>query len=81
MPDFDNEKEQGNPYVTYAWATNIVEVEVDVETGTVQVENIWAAHDVGKAINPQTLEGQIEGGSLQGMGFGRGQKRTISCGH
>ncbi len=69
--DFDNEKGQGNPYVTYAWATNIVEVEVDVETGTVHVEKIWAAHDVGKAINPQTLEGQIEGGSLQGMGYGR----------
>ena len=69
--DFDNEKGQGNPYVTYAWCTNIVEVEVDVQTGTVYVKNIWAAHDVGRAINPQTLEGQIEGGSLQGMGYGR----------
>ena len=69
--NFDNEKGQGSPYATYAWASNIVEVEVDVETGTVKIENIWAAHDVGKAINPQTLEGQIEGGSLQGVGLGR----------
>lgn len=69
--DFDNEKGQGNPYVTYAWATNIAEVTVDVQTGTVHVKNIWAAHDVGKAINPQTSEGQIEGGSLQGLGLGR----------
>ncbi|MFX1517791.1 MAG: xanthine dehydrogenase family protein molybdopterin-binding subunit [Promethearchaeota archaeon] len=69
--DYDNEKGQGNPYATYAWCTNIAEVEVDVQTGTVQVKNIWAAHDVGRAINPQTLEGQIEGGSLQGMGYGR----------
>ncbi|MFX0014358.1 MAG: xanthine dehydrogenase family protein molybdopterin-binding subunit [Promethearchaeota archaeon] len=69
--DFDNEKGQGNPYVAYAWCTNIAEVEVDVQTGTVYVKNIWAAHDVGRAINPQTLEGQIEGGSLQGMGYGR----------
>ncbi|UCG02929.1 MAG: xanthine dehydrogenase family protein [Candidatus Heimdallarchaeota archaeon] len=69
--DFNNKKGQGNPYVTYAWCTNIAEVEVDVQTGTVHAKNIWAAHDVGRAINPQTLEGQIEGGSLQGMGYGR----------
>jgi len=69
--DYNNEIGQGKAYVTYAWCTNIVEVEVDVQTGTVYVKNIWAAHDVGKAINPQTLEGQIEGGSLQGMGYGR----------
>jgi len=69
--DYDNEKGQGKAYVTYAWCTNVVEVEVDVLTGTTEVLNIWAAHDVGKAINPQTLEGQIEGGSLQGMGYGR----------
>ena len=69
--DFDNEKGQGNPYVTYAWCTNVAEVEVDVQTGTVDIKNIWAAHDVGRAINPQTLEGQIEGGSLQGLGYGR----------
>lgn len=76
--DFDNTKGQGNPYVTYAWCTNIVEVVVDVQTGTVNVENIWAAHDVGKAINPQTLEGQIEGGSLQGLGYGRFEEIIFS---
>ena len=68
---YDNEKGQGDAYSAYAFATNIVEVEVDSEVGTVDVLNIWAAHDVGKAINPQTLEGQIEGGSLQGLGYGR----------
>jgi CO/xanthine dehydrogenase Mo-binding subunit len=69
--DYDNEKGQGTAYVAYAWCTNIVEVEVDSQTGASEVLNIWAAHDVGKAINPQTLEGQIEGGTLQGLGFGR----------
>ncbi len=68
---YDNEKGQGDAYSTYAWCTNIVEVEVDSQIGTVNILNIWAAHDVGKAINPQTLEGQIEGGSLQGLGYGR----------
>jgi len=75
---YDNEIGQGKPYVTYAWCTNIVEVEVDVETGTTEIKDIWAAHDVGKAINPQTLEGQIEGGSLQGLGFGRFEEIVFS---
>lgn len=75
---YDNEIGQGKPYVVYAWCTNIVEVEVDVETGITEIKNIWAAHDVGKAINPQTLEGQIEGGSLQGLGFGRYEEIVFS---
>ncbi|MFX0085881.1 MAG: xanthine dehydrogenase family protein molybdopterin-binding subunit [Candidatus Hodarchaeota archaeon] len=69
--NYDNEIGQGKAYVTYAWCTNVVEVDVDAQTGTTFVKKIWAAHDVGKAINPKTLEGQIEGGSLQGMGLGR----------
>jgi len=69
--DYDNEKGQGNPYAIYAWCSNIAEVEVDTQTGTVLIKNIWAAHDVGRAINPQTLKGQIEGGTLQGVGYGR----------
>ncbi len=68
---FDNEKGQGDAYSAYAFCTNIAEVEVDTETGIVKVLDIWAAHDVGRAINPQTLEGQIEGGALQGLGYGR----------
>ena len=68
---YDNEKGQGKAYAVYAWCTNIAEVEVDSQTGVAEVLNIWAAHDVGKAINPQTLEGQIEGGTLQGLGYGR----------
>jgi CO/xanthine dehydrogenase Mo-binding subunit len=75
---YDNEIGQGKPYVTYAWCTNIVEVEVDVETGTTDIKNIWAAHDVGKAINPLAVEGQIEGGSLQGLGYGRFEEIVFS---
>ena len=69
--NFDKEKGRGKAYVVYAWCTNIVELNVDVATGVIHVDKIYAAHDVGKAINPQTLEGQIEGGSLQGAGLGR----------
>jgi aldehyde oxidoreductase len=60
---------QGVPYATYAFAAQMAEVEVDVELGTVKVLRIVAAHDVGKAINPTLVEGQIEGGIAQGLGL------------
>ncbi len=60
---------QGIPYATYAFAAQMAEVEVDIEFGTVKVLRIVAAHDVGKAINPTLVEGQIEGGIAQGLGL------------
>jgi CO/xanthine dehydrogenase Mo-binding subunit len=60
---------QGIPYATYAFAAQIAEVEVDVELGTVKVLRIVAAHDVGRAVNPQQVEGQIHGGIAQGLGL------------
>jgi CO/xanthine dehydrogenase Mo-binding subunit len=60
---------QGLPYATYAFAAQIATVEVDLELGTVKVLRIVAAHDVGKAINPTLVEGQIEGGIAQGLGL------------
>jgi CO/xanthine dehydrogenase Mo-binding subunit len=66
---FDGETGQGDAYMVYAWATNLVKVKVDKETGEVSVLKVWSAHDVGKAINPSSAEGQIEGGVMQGIGF------------
>ncbi|HQG29895.1 MAG TPA: molybdopterin-dependent oxidoreductase, partial [Candidatus Ozemobacteraceae bacterium] len=66
---FDRETGQGNAYFTYSYATNVAEVEVDMETGELRVLKITSAHDMGKAINPQQVEGQIEGGTLQGVGY------------
>ena len=60
---------QGIPYATYAFAAQIATVEVDIELGTVKVLRMVAAHDVGKAINPTLVEGQIEGGIAQGLGL------------
>ena len=60
---------QGVPYATYGFAAQIAEVEVDLELGTVKVLRIIAAHDVGKAINPTLVEGQIQGGIAQGLGL------------
>ena len=60
---------QGIPYATYGFAAQMAEVEVDVELGRVKVRRIVAAHDVGRAINPQQVEGQIHGGIAQGLGL------------
>ncbi|MCW5749231.1 MAG: xanthine dehydrogenase family protein, partial [Alphaproteobacteria bacterium] len=60
---------QGIPYASYAFAAQMAEVEVDVELGTTRVLRIVAAHDVGRAINPMQVEGQIEGGVAQGLGL------------
>jgi CO/xanthine dehydrogenase Mo-binding subunit/aerobic-type carbon monoxide dehydrogenase small subunit (CoxS/CutS family) len=60
---------QGVPYATYGFAAQMAEVEVDCELGSCKVLRIVAAHDVGKAINPTQVEGQIHGGIAQGLGF------------
>ncbi|HEX5795991.1 MAG TPA: molybdopterin cofactor-binding domain-containing protein, partial [Geminicoccaceae bacterium] len=60
---------QGSPYPTYAFAAQIARVQVDLELGTTRVLEIVAAHDVGRAINPTQVEGQIEGGIAQGLGM------------
>ena len=60
---------QGVPYATYAFAAQLAVVEVDLDLGTVKVLDIVAAHDVGKAINPIQVEGQIQGGTIQGLGL------------
>lgn len=60
---------QGSPYSTYAFATHCAEVEVDTETGRVRVRQVAASHDVGKAINPKNVIGQIMGGVAMGVGM------------
>jgi CO/xanthine dehydrogenase Mo-binding subunit/aerobic-type carbon monoxide dehydrogenase small subunit (CoxS/CutS family) len=60
---------QGDPYATYGYAAHLVELDVDTDLGTVHLRKIHAAHDVGKAINPMLVEGQVQGGIAQGIGF------------
>lgn len=64
-----DEQGQGSPYATYSYATHLAHVEVDMETGLCRVIKVVAAHDVGFALNPQGVEGQIEGGIAMGLGF------------
>ena len=67
--DYDATTGIGEAYFSYSFATQIAKVKVDTLTGLVDVENIYAAYDVGKAINPSGIEGQVEGGSAQGIGW------------
>jgi CO/xanthine dehydrogenase Mo-binding subunit/aerobic-type carbon monoxide dehydrogenase small subunit (CoxS/CutS family) len=64
-----DENGQGMPYAAFGFGAHMAEIEVDTELGTVRVLKITAAHDVGRAINPTLIEGQIEGGVAQGLGM------------
>jgi CO/xanthine dehydrogenase Mo-binding subunit len=65
----DPETGQGDAHVQYGFAAHRAVVDVDVELGLVKVVALDCAQDVGKALNPQAVEGQIQGGSAQGLGL------------
>jgi CO/xanthine dehydrogenase Mo-binding subunit len=60
----------GEAYFTFVYGANVAEVEADTETGKVNVVNFVSCHDVGKAINRNTVLGQIYGGVAMGLGYG-----------
>ncbi len=64
-----DENGQGVPYAVFGFGAHMAEIEVDIELGTVRVLKVTVAHDVGRAINPTLIEGQIEGGVAQGLGM------------
>jgi len=71
----------GRPWQAYVYGCQVAEVEVDAVTGEVQVLGVWAAHDVGRAINPRGVEGQIEGGVVQGLGQALMEDYKLSGGY
>ncbi len=66
---FDPETGYGTPNFAYGYVAQAVEVQVDPETGELRVRRVVCADDVGQAINPRLLEGQIEGGVVQALGW------------
>ena len=56
------------PSPCYSYSACVVELTVDEETGTVDLENVWIGHDVGRALNPLLVEGQVEGSVYMGIG-------------
>jgi xanthine dehydrogenase molybdenum-binding subunit len=75
-----NKEFKGNTSMAYAFGTHGVEVEVDKETGKVEILRYVSAHDVGKAINPMLLEGQIYGGAMMGIGYALSEQLVLSEG-
>jgi CO/xanthine dehydrogenase Mo-binding subunit len=67
---WDEATGQGDAYFTYVYGANAAEVVVDMETGKVDVEDFVSVHDVGKAINRETVRGQMIGGVAMGLGYG-----------
>jgi len=66
---FDDVTYRGDAYPAFGWAACVAEVEVDLDTGEVQVRDIVAADDIGRVIHPVLAEGQVEGGTLQAVGY------------
>ncbi len=64
-----DENGQGSPYAIYGFGAQMAELEVDLDLGTVEMLRVTAAHDVGRAVNPTLVEGQIHGGIAQGIGM------------
>src|SRR3712207_3185115 len=67
--ELDPETGQGDAHVQYAFAAHRATVDVDIELGLVRVVEIVTAQDVGRAVNPQAVVGQIHGGTAQGLGL------------
>ncbi|WP_432093017.1 xanthine dehydrogenase subunit D [Streptomyces sp. bgisy100] len=75
---FDLRTGQGNGHVQYSFAAHRAVVEVDTELGLVKVIELACAQDVGKALNPLSVEGQIQGGTTQGLGLAVMEEIVVS---
>jgi CO/xanthine dehydrogenase Mo-binding subunit len=78
---FDPRTGQGDTFPDYTYGTHAADVEVDTETGQVTVLNYTACHDVGRAINPMRVEGQIQGAAMQGLGYALTEDMAIDDGY
>jgi len=68
--EWNQESFRGDAYQAYSWGANAVEVEVDPLTCEIRVCGIWGVYDIGRAIDERIIQGQIEGGIAQGLGYG-----------
>ena len=79
-PTFDESTYRGPAYPTYAWGADIAEVEVDLDTLIVRPLSVTVATEVGRAIHPQLCVGQIEGGTLQAVGWALWEEMKVEEG-
>ncbi len=67
--EWDQERYRGDAYPAYGWAAAVAFVDVDLDTGVVAVRRIVAVDDAGRVVNPMLASGQVEGGTLQAVGY------------
>ena len=67
---WDNDRFEGNAYPEYSWGSNVVEVEVEPDTGVFRVLGAWGVFDIGTPLDRTIVRGQLEGGMVQGLGYG-----------
>ncbi|MGB8437114.1 MAG: xanthine dehydrogenase family protein molybdopterin-binding subunit [Burkholderiales bacterium] len=71
---------KGDVSAAYAWASQVIEIVVDTDTGNVKMEKVWGAHDVGRVLNRLGIEGQIEGGVVMGQGYALTEELIVEDG-
>ncbi|SHK79626.1 xanthine dehydrogenase family protein molybdopterin-binding subunit [Hespellia stercorisuis] len=76
----DPDTMQGSPFEIYSYAATMVTVEVNTDTGRIELKEVISAHDVGRAINKRMVEAQIEGGCAMGQGFAILEKVIVENG-
>jgi len=76
----DPETSQGEPYAAYSFSCCIAEVEVDEETGTVEVKRLYTGVDAGRIMNPELVRGQLYGCAMMGIGFALTEKIELTKG-
>ncbi len=77
---WDEETGRGKAYFTYVYSSQVAELEIDIKSKKIDVKNIYAVHDIGKAINNGLLSGQIYGGIMQGLGMALKENMVIEDG-
>jgi CO/xanthine dehydrogenase Mo-binding subunit len=78
--EFDDATYTGDAYPAFGWAAAVADVEVDLDTGEVSVHEVVAADDVGRVIHPVLAEGQVEGGTLQAIGYATVEEMKLADG-
>ncbi len=78
--DFDDVNYTGDAYPVFGWACAVVRVDVDLDTGQVNVRSVVSADDIGRVIHPVLAEGQVEGGTLQSVGYATIEEMKVDDG-
>ncbi len=75
--EWDQERYRGDAYPAYSWAAAVASVDVDLDTGEVAVRRVIAVDEIGRIVNPLLAAGQVEGGTLQAVGYATTEEMSL----